>query len=51
MRILIYVLLILVVNVSNELNQNKCRLSAKKFCLAQNLLSNYARPYTETLNK
>ena len=49
MRILIYVLL--VVNVSNELNQNKCRLSAKKFCLAQNLLSNYARPYTETLNK
>lgn len=49
MRILIYVLL--VVNVSNELNQNKCRLSAKKFCLAQNLLSNYARLYTETLNK
>ena len=41
----------ILLKVSNELNQNKCRLSAKKFCLAQNLLSNYARPYTETLNK
>ena len=27
----------ILLKVSNELNQNKCRLSVKKFCLAQNL--------------